>query len=216
MTKDNAGMKKIIYLMGKSASGKDTVYRELLKRFPSLKPVIPYTTRPRREGEKDGQDYHFVSPETLDLYEKKGKLVEKRVYDTVAGPWIYATVDEDPGAHPGEYPGAPEARTSGPEGSVRIGIGTLESYLKLRAYYGEETLLPVYIETDDGTRLQRALDRERQQKNPNYAELCRRFLADQEDFSEERLAAAGIRKRYRNDELPECLARIEEDVIHYA
>ena len=205
-------MKKIIYLMGKSASGKDTVYRELLKRFPFLKPVIPYTTRPRREGEKDGEDYHFVSPEMLDLFEKKGRLVEKRVYETVAGPWIYATVDEDPK----EQPGGPEPRTSGPDGSVRIGIGTLESYLKLKAYYGEETLLPVYIETDDGTRLQRALDRERQQKKPNYAELCRRFLADLEDFSDEKLAEAGIRKRYRNDELPECLARIEEDVIHYA
>ena len=205
-------MKKIIYLMGKSASGKDTVYRELLKRFPFLKPVIPYTTRPRREGEKDGEDYHFVSPEVLDLFEKKGRLVEKRVYETVAGPWIYATVDEDPK----EQPGGPEPRTSGPDGGVRIGIGTLESYLKLKAYYGEETLLPVYIETDDGTRLQRALDRERQQKKPNYAELCRRFLADLEDFSEEKLTEAGIRKRYRNDELPECLARIEEDVIHYA
>ena len=148
----------------------------------------------------------------LDLFEKKGRLVEKRVYETVAGPWIYATVDEDPK----EQHGGPEPRTSGPDGSVRIGIGTLESYLRLKAYYGEETLLPVYIETDDGTRLQRALDRERQQKKPNYAELCRRFLADLEDFSDEKLAEAGIRKRYRNDELPECLARIEEDVIHYA
>ena len=99
--------------------------------------------------------------------------------------------------------------------SAVIGIGTLESYLKLRSYYGAERMLPVYIEVDDGTRLQRALDREKQQKDPNYAELCRRFLADQQDFSEEKLREAGILKRYRNDELPNCLARIAEDVIHY-
>ena len=194
-------MNKIIYLMGKSASGKDTVYRELLKRFPGCRRLIPCTTRPRREGERDGEDYRFVTEEQLDAYEKSGKLVEKRVYETVAGPWTYATVDwEEP--------------ASEKENAV-IGIGTLESYLKLRSYYGAERMLPVYIEVDDGTRLQRALDREKQQKDPKYAELCRRFLADQQDFSEEKLREAGILKRYRNDELPNCLARIAEDVIHY-
>ena len=194
-------MNKIIYLMGKSASGKDTVYRELLKRFPGFRRLIPCTTRPRREGERDGEEYRFVTEEQLDAFEKSGKLVEKRVYETVAGPWIYATVDWE--------------ETDAESGSAVIGIGTLESYLKLRSYYGAERMLPVYIEVDDGTRLQRALDREKQQKTPNYVELCRRFLADQQDFSEEKLREAGILKRYRNDELPNCLARIAEDVIHY-
>ena len=194
-------MNKIIYLMGKSASGKDTVYRELLKRFPGFRRLIPCTTRPQREGERDGEEYRFVTEEQLDAFEKSGKLVEKRVYETVAGPWTYATVDwEEPASE---------------KESTVIGIGTLESYLKLRSYYGAERMLPVYIEVDDGTRLQRALDREKQQKDPNYAELCRRFLADQQDFSEEKLREAGILKRYRNDELPNCLARIAEDVIHY-
>ena len=194
-------MNKIVYLMGKSASGKDTVYRELLKRFPGFRRLIPCTTRPRREGERDGEEYRFVTEEQLDAFEKSGKLVEKRVYETVAGPWIYATVDWE--------------ETDAESESAVIGIGTLESYLKLRSYYGAERMLPVYIEVDDGTRLQRALDREKQQKDPNYAELCRRFLADQRDFSEEKLLEAGILKRYRNDELPNCLARIAEDVIHY-
>ena len=194
-------MNKIVYLMGKSASGKDTVYRELLKRFPGFRRLIPCTTRPRREGERDGEEYRFVTEEQLDAFEKSGKLVEKRVYETVAGPWIYATVDWE--------------ETDAESESAVIGIGTLESYLKLRSYYGAERMLPVYIEVDDGIRLQRALDREKQQKDPNYAELCRRFLADQRDFSEEKLLEAGVLKRYRNDELPNCLARIAEDVIHY-
>ena len=44
-------MGRIYFLMGKSASGKDTMYEKLLERF-SLKKVVPYTTRPLRENEK--------------------------------------------------------------------------------------------------------------------------------------------------------------------
>lgn len=58
-------------------------------------------------------------------------------------------------------------------------IGTLESYYGMREYFGEEQLIPIYIEVEDGLRLERALCRERQQKEPKYAEMCRRFLAMQ-------------------------------------
>ena len=54
-------MAKLYVLMGKSASGKDTVYHRLLADGAlNLKPVVLYTTRPRREGEEDGRDYYFV------------------------------------------------------------------------------------------------------------------------------------------------------------
>ena len=69
-------------------------------------------------------------------------------------------------------------------------IDTLEGYQRLKAYFGAETTVPLYIEVEDGLRLARALERERAQHSPKYAELCRRFLADCEDFSEERLAEA--------------------------
>lgn len=59
----------------------------------------------------------------------------------------------------------------------------------------------MYVEVDDGLRLQRALDRERAQDQPKYAEMCRRFLADEEDFSEENLERAGITKRFQNTDL---------------
>ena len=42
--------------MGKSASGKDSVYRELMKKFPFEK-IIMYTTRPMRQDEKNGVQY---------------------------------------------------------------------------------------------------------------------------------------------------------------
>ena len=57
-------------------------------------------------------------------------------------------------------------------------------------------------------RLERALGRERQQKEPKYAEMCRRFLADQDDFSEEKLEQAGIERRFCNVEFETCVEEI--------
>ena len=69
-------------------------------------------------------------------------------------------------------------------------------------------MLPIMVELEDGTRLQRALDRERGQECPKYEEMCRRFLADSEDFSEEKIAEAGIDRRFQNDDLHRCLDEI--------
>ena len=87
-------------------------------------------------------------------------------------------------------------------------IGTLESYHKIRDYYGKKSVIPIYIEVEDGERLQRALNREREQTVPKYEEMCRRFLADAKDFSEENLKAAEITRRFVNCELDETEADI--------
>ena len=88
-------------------------------------------------------------------------------------------------------------------------IGTLDVYKKFCEYYGKDKIMPIYIEVDDGIRLERALKRERKQKIPKYKELCRRFLADSEDFSEEKLAQAGIYKRYPNEgDILECIHEV--------
>ena len=84
--------------------------------------------------------------------------------------------------------------------------------MKMKAYYGQENLVPLYIEVEDGERLMRAIARERQQEHPGYEEVCRRFLADQKDFSEENLAAAGITRRYQNDDKVRCKEEIVEVV----
>ena len=82
--------------------------------------------------------------------------------------------------------------------------------MKMKAYYGQENLVPLYIEVEDGERLMRAIARERQQEHPGYEEVCRRFLADQKDFSEENLAAAGITRRYHNGDKVRCKEEIVE------
>ena len=80
-------MGKIYYMMGKSSSGKDTLFKEVKKALPWLQTITLYTTRPIREGERDGVEYFFVSEETLNAYEKQGKGIEQRAYDTVHGIW---------------------------------------------------------------------------------------------------------------------------------
>ena len=186
-------MGKIFYLMGKSASGKDTIYKRILKECPQLKTVVLYTTRPMREGETEGVEYYFTTPEQLRAYEKAGKIIELRTYQTVYGPWSYATVDD--------------GRIDLKNGDYLV-IGTLESYEKLRDYYGADVVEPIYVTVDDGLRLERALARERQQQEPKYAELCRRYLADEEDFSEENRKRCGIVREYSNEDLDTCVKEI--------
>lgn len=190
-------MGKIYYMMGKSSSGKDTLFREILEEMPQLKTVTLYTTRPMREGEQDGVEYFFVAEDTLQSYEKQGKVIEQRAYETVHGIWRYATVDD----------GQVDLKHED-----YLMIGTLESYEKMRSYYGEERIVPIYIEVEDGERLMRALKRERQQETPRYAEMCRRFLADTQDFSEQNLQRLGITRRYVNQDKQQCRKEIIEDI----
>lgn len=179
-------MGKIYCLLGKSSSGKDTFFKMLLEESGlSLKTIVPYTTRPIRVGEQEGVEYHFVTEETQKKLEAEGKIIELRAYDTICGVWKYFTVDD----------GQIDLATDN-----YLVIGTLESYVKMRDYFGAEKLVPLYVEVEDGERLLRALTRERAQKEPNYAELCRRFLADSVDFSAERLKAAGICRWFENTE----------------
>lgn len=189
-------MGKIVYLMGKSSTGKDTIYRELLRENPfELKKIIPYTTRPIRIKEQDGREYFFTDEQGYEKLVEGGKVIEHRAYHTYHGLWRYFTVDD----------GQIDLQTEN-----YICIGTLESYESTKAYFGKEAMVPVLIELDDGVRLQRALNREKKQEHPKYEEMCRRFLADSEDFSEEKIARAGIEKRFYNEDLEQCLKEIRD------
>ncbi|MFV0362112.1 MAG: guanylate kinase [Suipraeoptans sp.] len=191
-------MNKIFFLCGKSSSGKDTLYKHIKELKPELRPVVLYTTRPIREGEKDGVEYHFVSDSKLLEYEQTGKIIEQRAYNTVHGIWKYATVDDGQiNLNSDSY----------------LAIGTIESLAKIRNYYGNAVVVPLYIEVPDAIRLRRALDREDLQDKPKYQELCRRFLADAEDFSEEKLKGAGIQKRFLNADMNKCIEEIIKEIV---
>ncbi len=187
-------MGKLFYIIGKSSSGKDTIFQRLLKEESlKLRPLVLYTTRPMRAGEEPGVQYHFTDEAGLKVLQEQGKVIELRAYDTVYGVWKYFTADtEATDLESGDY----------------LGIGVLESYRAIKDYYGADRVVPLYIEVEDGERLQRALNRERAQEKPRYAEMCRRFLADSEDFSEEHIREAGIEKRFYNRDLDACMEEI--------
>lgn len=187
-------MGKIVCLMGKSSTGKDTIYKELLRREDlSFRTVVPYTTRPIRAGECEGVEYHFTNEAGFQELKRGGRIIEDRAYHTVHGLWRYFTVDD--------------GRLRLEEGDYLL-IGTLEAYQMLKKHFGAGAVVPVLVTLDDGVRLQRALNRERKQEHPKYEEMCRRFLADSEDFSEEKLREAEIPRTFYNEDLNRCIGEI--------
>lgn len=188
-------MGKIFCLMGKSSTGKDTIYNALFQKEINVKKIVPYTTRPIREGEEQGREYIFCDEAKVQELENAKRIVELRAYNTVYGVWKYFTVDD--------------GQIDLTRDSYLL-IGTLETYVKLKEYFGNDQVLPIYIEVEDGERLLRAIARERKQNAPKYEEMCRRFLADAEDFAEDKLQAAHVEKRFENIEIAETIERVAE------
>lgn len=191
-------MNRIFVLMGKSSSGKDSVFRELMKMYDGkLKTVVPYTTRPMRDGEENGDEYVFTDDKEFESLRSAGKIIEERSYHTIQGLWRYFTVND------GSFDDDTDVML----------IGTIDTYLSISRYFKDKkTVIPVYIECDDGERLIRAVNREKKRQKPQYRELCRRFLSDDEDFSEENLKKAGIGKSFLNDDLMRCVKEIAESL----
>ena len=189
---------KIIYIVGKSSVGKDTIY-QILKNKMDVKTYVMYTTRPIRTGEKDGIDYYYLKQEEMEkrINETNSKVMEYRTYNTIHGPWTYATIIDE------QFKSEKDLLME----------GTLESYNAVKSYFENNKkvkVVPIYIEVDDGIRLERALKREMKQEHPKYEELCRRFLADSKDFSDDKIRESGITKRFQNIDLDKCVQEIIE------
>ena len=154
----------IIAIMGKSASGKDSLLKALLQepQFKKAKPIISCTTRPIRENEINGTDYHFLTNEQFTNLVLSNKMLEATVFND----WCYGTSIDS-------------LSTSG----INIGVFNPEGCESLRQNENI-TLCLIYVEATDKTRLLRSLNRE---KNPDCHEIVRRFNADEMDFCEEEI-----------------------------
>ncbi len=161
----------IYCLIGKSGTGKDTVMENILAdKELKIEKMVPYTTRPKRENEVDGVNYHYVDSVRMNEMEKDGLVVEKRSYNTVHGVWSYFTADKDID-----------------RGKDYIIITTQEAIDRFVDHFGKDSIYVIYLYLDDKERLIRCINREEMQAAPNYKEVCRRFLGDEEDFLEEKL-----------------------------
>ena len=140
-----------------------------------------------------------MDKEFFDKCKEKNNIIEYRMYNTVHGTWYYFMVND------GQIDLQSEKKY--------IIIGTLESYEQIRRYYGKGVVKPIYIEIDDGERLTRALNREKEQSTPKYEEMCRRFLADSKDYSEENLLKNEITVRYDNTDLNKCIEQIVSYIV---
>ncbi len=183
---------RIFCFMGKSATGKDTIFNRLKDEL-SFESIVPYTTRPIRDSEEEGREYHFVTEEEYQALNNAGRIIEQRCYETMHGPWRYFTVDD--------------SSIDFTKSNYAL-IGTLDVYNSLVKYYGKERVVPIYIEVEDGQRLMRALLREMLPENQKYRELCRRFIADSDDFSEGNIQKAGITRRFENIDLDRCIDEV--------
>lgn len=195
-------MGRIFCIIGKSSSGKDTIYKKLLDcEALNLKKIVLYTTRPIRAREQEGVEYHFITVEDMERLRSENRIIESRAYDTVYGKWHYFM--------------AKDSRLALDKYDY-LAIGTLESYVKMRDYFGKDKVVAVYIDLEDGERLSRALARERNQTQPQYEEMCRRFIADTKDFSKENLDKAGVSRYFDNHNLIECLEEITDYIKSFA
>lgn len=185
--------------MGRSGSGKDTIYNRLINssnlKELNFKKVILHTTRPMRHGEQDGREYYFVDDKTFDEMRMQDKFAELREYNTVNGVWKYGT-SIDSFNQDGYY----------------IGIGTLESFAKLKDKFGNN-IKEIFIKVDEDKLLQRTILRATGDSKQSLDEVKRRFEADRVDFSDKKIDSVGINKIFYNNTLDDCVNEIEQYIL---
>lgn len=149
---------KIIALFGKAGSGKDTIQKSVLAQFANqVHEIVSCTTRPPRDYEKNGIDYHFLSIEEFTKKVLNGSMLEATEFRG----WFYGTPFDSLNLD-----------------KINIGVFNIAG---IQALLEDSRLevYPVIVYAPDKVRLMRQLLRE---ENPDCEEICRRFQTDNNDF----------------------------------
>ena len=152
-------MYKIIALIGKAGSGKDTMMHKVLERNPNLHEIVSCTTRPRREGEVEGVNYFYLTPEQFGDKVLHDEMLEATCFND----WFYGTSYES-------------LRSD----VVNIGVFNPAGIESLLGRPDVEVHV-FYIIASAKDRLLRQLNRE---KDPNVDEIIRRYKTDEQDFAD--------------------------------
>lgn len=151
---------KLIALMGKAGSGKDSTLHELIRQYPDqFNVVVSYTSRPPREGERNGIEYYFLTEEEFAKRINRGEMLE---YTSFNG-WCYGT-----------------SRSELSREKINIAILNPNG-IKAIMKDPDIDMTVYYVRASDKERLLRQLNRE---DNPNVEEIIRRFSADEIDFKD--------------------------------
>lgn len=152
----------IVVLVGESASGKSTIANLIQERDPSFSKIITYTTRPMRDGETDGVDYHFVSEEEFDRMERNGEFFESASYRG----WRYGSVSADYN-----------------DGKDHVVVLTPHGYRRLKrrqqnsSWLHHTRVIGIYLDVDRRSRVIKLLER-----GDDIDEAYRRSLSDAGQF----------------------------------
>lgn len=157
---------KIIAVMGQAGAGKDSFVHALIagNYFPGAKEIVSCTTRPIRENEIDGINYHYLTNEEFTKQVLNGEMLEATVFNN----WCYGTSIKNLD-----------------ENTLNIGVFNPEG-IEILQEVNNIDLTIIYIVASDKVRLLRQLNRE---ENPNCDEIVRRYGADKKDFRQERIDA---------------------------
>jgi guanylate kinase len=183
---------KIIILTGKSGSGKSLVARKLQKN--GFKPIITNTTRPPREGEKDGVNYYYLSNMEFKNRIANGEMIEYHKYNTEFGVWYYGSSANNIDLNKHDY----------------VAVLTLEGAEAYVNYFGAENCIIFYIDAPKSIREKRAKERD---INFNQAEWDRRVKTDNADFSQDKVAhICNFRVDNYNKTIYNLIKEIKEDI----
>lgn len=165
---------KCVVLVGQSSVGKDSILNQLLLHDICIE-VVSHTTRPQRENETQGKEYHFIDNEKFQDMEINNEFIEKRLYNTKFGQWKY---------------GMAKSAIDINSKHIYVAILDLQGLKQLEEYIGKENVISVYLEANTSTRLIRSIEREKDKinkealigKTTTIDEINRRIKADNEDF----------------------------------
>lgn len=137
--------KKLIVFLGSSAAGKDTALNYLIENH-DFKPVLSYTTRPMREGEKEGREYYFINKEQFGKLQDANQFIEQREYQTCANGkkdiWYYGITKNELNSN-----------------RLLVTIVDTNGLKSLIEYLGAEKILSIFINTSTKLRKTRAQKR---------------------------------------------------------
>lgn len=191
-------MRRFFVIIAKSGSGKDSLYHYLRKLEEFLFNIfVLYYTRPMRVGEVNGETYRFVSNEEINELKKSGNVIATEYYNTNYGGCEIALVEDDQIEKEGNY----------------LCVMSLKFFVAMKEYFKDKEdveLIPIYIDVSARERLSRSMIREEKEANPNYKEIIRRFIADEDDFKEEVLATIPACNKFVNDDFEQFVSEVVE------